>query len=94
MCFMTFNDFWHISEMLGVVIGDDMWNLIASLALRAVAPYRAPWEREASSPPLCVPLQALFLGGTHGFALRAVSLRDDVSLFERITRPAPPMESH
>ena len=52
MCFMTFNDFWHISEMLGVVIGDDMWNLIASLALRAVAPYRAPWEREASSPTL------------------------------------------
>ena len=43
---MTFNDFWHISEMLGVVIGDDMWNLIASLALRA------PWEREASSPTL------------------------------------------
>ena len=52
MCFMTFNDFWHISEMPGVVIGDDMWNLIASLALRAVAPYRAPWEREASSPTL------------------------------------------
>ena len=43
---MTFNDFWHISEMPGVVIGDDMWNLIASLALRA------PWEREASSPTL------------------------------------------
>ena len=42
MCFMTFNDFWHISEMLGVVIGDDMWNLIASLALRAVVPDRAP----------------------------------------------------
>ena len=49
---MTFNDFWHISEMLGVVIGNDMWNLKVSLALRAVAPYRAPWERDASYPTL------------------------------------------
>lgn len=46
---MTFNDFWHISEMPGVVIGDDMWNLIASLALRAVA-RSARYERRGIFP--------------------------------------------
>ena len=58
---MTFNDFWHISEMPGVMIGNDMWNLKASLALRTVA-RSARYERGRALPPLCVPLWALACG--------------------------------
>ena len=70
MCFMTFNDFWHISEMME----DDK----TSLALWAVA-RSARHKRERLLTPLCVPLRALGWG-YDCFALRALSLRDEIAL--------------
>ncbi len=79
MCFMTFNDFWHISAMMDT-----------SKQVLPFGQWRAPRVmREGGIFPHSACRSGHLSGVMHGLALRAMSLRDDVSLFEQITRPTP-----
>ena len=74
MCFMTFNDVWHISEMLGTskfVSPFGQWCTPRAMGEGGILPHSACRYGHLS-------------GVTHGFALRALSLRDDVSPFGRV----------
>ena len=74
MCFMTFNDFCHISEMMGTskfVSPFGQWRAPRAMGEGGILPHSACRYGHLSEV-------------THGFALRALSLRDDVSPFGQV----------